>query len=803
MRIKTKILFLFVACSVSVIAEESAGGLLFTSSKEKVDKRTSLVVFGDKLRKFEEGFNISFDLSIWDSSQFGHIFRVINNRKQEVEFVFVNFYGTDRMYLDFHSPITHKSVQIPITQEDIDKKNTLHFDLIFDLKSDRASISTRDSVYICEPVGLDNPAELCFAFGLYGLNLDVPQMLIKNLSIGTEKDDLFFFPLAESGGNFASDESGKITATVKNPEWIVNRHFYWQIESELKFADQVNITYNEEDNRIYVLRKDSILCFEPRYNIVEQSKTRTDSRFDEEIFNPDLLHQNLFTDSSGSLYMFGGYSNHSYSDQISVYNSNSQRWELLNFKGDKITPRFYSAVGDGVNTDEKLIFGGFGNESGRQEHGGRNLYDLFLLDLKQKTISHLWTLKTIPETEFIPGNNLILSEDKKSFYALCYAHHIPKTAGVLYRFDLQTGDYEVSSDSILFTSEDMNTTVNLFANKELSEFYAVIRDLTEKNENRVQIYSLLSPPVSKEWLASSAYSEKSYSWLIAPLIALAVLFFGGGFLYLFVFGKKKDAEDEQALDLSGLPNKNEYEKLRQKQSAVYIFGNFTVYDRKGKDISYRFSMKLRTLFSLVLLNTDGETGITTENLTMTLWPDKDLIDGKNIRGVTVNRLRGILEDIDGITLVHQNHQWFFTFEQPFYCDYLEYAEIVQSLQTNSDPEQYPALMDRLTAVAGFGKFLVSVQDSGIDAYKSKEEEKLEQTFREYILRLYAEKQYRKVIGTAKAYFEIEALNAEILNICIKSYQKLGKKDAAKTFLKHYKQTYKKLMGEEYPETEYE
>jgi two-component SAPR family response regulator len=775
-------------------AAESAGGLLFTSSKEKVDKRTSLDIFSDKLQKFENNVSISFDLSIWDSSQFGHIFRVINNRKQEVEFVFVNFYGTDRMYLDFHSPITHKSVQIPITQEEIDRKATLHFVINFDLQADKASIILHDSVYVCSPVGLENPSFLLFAFGLYGLNLDVPELLIKNLRIVAEKDKMFFFPLNESEGGFACDSTGEIVATVRNPQWIINRHFYWQTKAAFAFRDKVNISYDKLKNHILIVDKDSVLCFDPRYDRVSRFKLDIDQGYIDNRMKNDFLHSNVFYSAAGDLYRFGGYANHTYSNQISIYNKEMNIWDPLDFRGSEITPRFYSALGDGVNVDEKLIFGGFGNETGKQEHGGHNLYDLHLLNLNQRTITHLWTLKTIPDIEFIPGNNLILSGDKKSFYALCYAHHIPKTAGYLYRFDLQNGDFSVMSDSISFTSEDMNTSVHLFYNSELNEFYAVVRDLTDKDENRVQIFSLLSPPILKAQLKQSVHLQKSYKWLFLAAIVLTV-FVGIYIIRHFISGKKKRMERHKLIEAPLLPHENKYDR-KQKQSAAYIFGSFTVYNRKGTDISYRFSLKLKTLFSLILLNTNGETGITAENLNLTLWPDKDMNEAKNIRGVTINRLRGCIEDINGITLVHQNHQYFFVFEQPFYCDWLEYSDIMQALQATAEQKQYDVLMDQLIDIVYGRKFLVSIWESVMDNYKSKEEEKLENLLRNYMIRLYSDKQYRKVISTASTFFAIDPLDAEILNICIKSYEKLGRKEEAKAFLKNYNRTHKMLTGEE-------
>jgi two-component SAPR family response regulator len=769
-----------------IYSEESLGGILFTSSAEKVDKRTSLVLFGDKLQKFEDSFTIGFDLSIWDANQFGHIFRVINKQKQEVEFVFVNFYGIDSMYLDFHSPITHKSVRIPITKEDVDKKKTLHVDIRFDLKEDKASVTLRDSTYTCTPVGLENPSYLQFSFGLYGLNLDVPQMLIGNLHIQEGKDKSFFFPLEESKGEFTCDKTGKIKAKVKNPGWIINKHFYWQEKSSFRTSGKASVTFDEADNRIVISGGDSALSYYPRYDRVEIAGITRIVPVDEQ----HLLHSNVFCSSAGDRYQFGGYSNHSYSDRISRYDKETRQWEALDFKGDRITPRFYSAVGDGVLPDEKLIFGGFGNETGKQEHSGHNFYDLYALNLKQKTITNLWRLHEMPAIEFIPGNNLILSENKKYFYAFCYAHHIPKTFGYLYRFDLQNGKYDLVSDSINFSSEGMNnTSVNLFYNKEMHEFYVVIRDFSDKNETRVLVYSLLSPSITKSQLENAAPSTKPYRILagIAALIAFLAV------AIVFVISTSSITKKPE---VSRLPREDEYDGKVQKQSAAYIFGAFTVYDRKGVDITYRFRPQLKVLFSLVLLNTKDETGISTEKLTQTLWPDKGVNEAKSARGIAINRLRNVLKDIGDIRLVHQNSQWFFTFDRSFYCDYLAYTGLLNRLQ-HAGRESYPLLMEQLHAIVRNGSFLLSIHDAGIDRYKSKEEEKLERLLKEYIFYLYKKKQYQKIISISATFFAIEPLNEEILNICIKTYDKLGKKEEAKTFLKNYKRTYHVMTGEKY------
>ncbi len=820
-------------CFLFSHSEESAGGLLFTSSSEKVDKRTSMCIFGDKLQRIEDSFNISFDLSIWDIKQFGHIFRVINEQKKEVEFVFVNFYGIDNMYLDFHSPITHKSVQIPITRESIERKELLHLDITFDLKEDKASIALNNKFYTCAPVGLTNPSFLQFAFGLYGLNLDVPQMLIRNLRIKMAKDKTRYFPLKESAGEFAYDETGKIKAHVKNPEWIVNKHYYWQKKSTFNVKNNAFVTFDDKNNRILIVTNDSIFSYNPinntkkgialtgmpeNFNLVDaicdtsgnqcylfgadssaisKSIVLTENltvNYINSSGRKNLLHHNSFFSSNDYLYQFGGYGDHTYSDKLSLFNKENLNWEVVSLAGDKITPRYYSASGDGVHPDEKLIFGGFGNETGKQEHGGHNLYDLYVLNLAKKTISNVWSLNETPKSEFIAGNNLILDKDKTHFYVFCYAHHMSKSIGHLYRFNLKDGSYEIVSDSVHITSEDMNTSVNLLYNKQMNEFYVVVKELSD-NKTTIKNYTLLSPPITKSQLENFVPDKRSGLTVTLGALLLVILILAFRFWF---FSKKKNV-NEKMINIS--TNLKPFENLASeskliRQSAVYVFGNFTAFDNKGTDISYRFSMKLKTLFALILLYSSKETGISTEKLTSSMWPDKDLNEAKNIRGVTINRLRSILADMDGIMLVHENSHWHFTFDSNFYCDYVEYSSLINRLR-NPDHESYNLLIEQLVAIVSNGGFLLNIQDQIIENYKSNEEEKIEIILSEYIQFLYRDKQYKKIIHTSSVFFAVEPIDEKILDICLKSYNKLGRNDEAKVFLSNYKKTYKMMTGTDY------
>jgi len=90
---------------------------------------------------------------------------------------------------------------------------------------------------------------------------------------------------------------------------------------------------------------------------------------------------------------------------------------------------------------------------------------------------------------------------------------------------------------------------------------------------------------------------------------------------------------------------------------------------------------------------------------------------------------------------------------------------------------------------------LNLQEAWSDSFKAKEEEKLEELLRNYIVYLYENEQYNKLIVAAQTFFGIEPLNKEILDISIKSYQRIGKKEQAQVFFARYKETYKMLMGE--------
>lgn len=826
-------LILCFACNIGFCVnakDNEASGLLFKSKTESIDERTSLDLFNGNSRCFKNDFSISFDISIWDIQRFGYILRLINEKQEEISFVFVNFRGESNLYFDFNSGITNKSIQIPILKSKLARGQWLNVKLHFDPALDQASIHILEQTYVCENVGLSVLTDLRFVFGLYGINLDVPAMALRNIKIEEKNQVNYFFPLNEAEGNHVHDGKGRKLGYVKNPIWLLKKHHNWELIASFMSESSAGVTYNRKAHELMVINRDSINIFNPRtlqyskhnYDTAPFSITSGEAIYSEkkdkcyvynlndekpETFsfmtidmherkidyvgdpnlNNKLHHHNVFFDTNeDTLYIFGGYGNFNYSNKLYRYEQTTDNWVEVPVSGDTITPRFFAAAGKGKDDSELLIFGGFGNESGRQELGGRNLYDLISLDIKSKSAKKRWENNTIGEL-FVPCGNLIVNQDNTHFYTLCYPHHLARTELKLYKFSIADGSYEIVSNAIPVLSEEINTSVYLFYDDFLQEYYAVIREFATKTNSEIRIHSLTDPPLTADALIN--YPNKiplSYYWIVIPIIVLIVV--------VILLFKRKRKQDENDVNIFTEQSRIIHEDIIKK-NAIYVLGDFLVFDKNGMDITYRFSTKLRFLFSIILFNSDNNIGISTEKLTADLWPDRELTEAKNIRGVTVNHLRNVIADMEGIELIHKNSRWHFAFTESFYCDYTQSVLLAQAALASQN--EVAEQLDKLLNTIQRGNLFFGLEASWLDNYKSEYENLIEATLRRYINISYRNKDYKKAVDLIKAFFMIDPLNEEILVIAIKSLRKLNKVQQSQAVFSHFCTRYNELMGEKY------
>jgi len=831
---------------MSLMAENTINdsGLLFKTSQELIEYRTSLDLYNGNYQKMVDSFSVRFDISIEDINSFGYIFRLVNKNQEEISLVFVPYRKDNNLYFDFNSDITNSAIHIPVSKEILKTGKWFPVRIHFDLIKDEAVVNIQEKSCTCTHVGIHNPDSFKFIFGLYGINLDVPKMALKDIAITKNNNKTEVFPLNESQGNIVFNNRGIAKGYVKNPIWLINRHYEWEKAAEFSSVCTAGIAYNTKTDEALIINPDSVSVFNVSshfqttvktvripFKIVSGEAIYNSAKnccyvytFDDSIYNrtsfatvdfnsqPPLVtsgyatinnrlhHHNVFLSENGQdLYVFGGYGKFTYSNAIYKFNPFSDRWDSLAFTGDTICPRFFAASGKGLNPNEILIYGGFGNQSGNQELGGKNLYDLYQIGLTSQTIKKLWEQK-ITNERFVPCGNLILDHGKKYFYTLCYPHHIAKTELKLYKFSIKDGSYEVVSNAIPIQSEKIETEVFLFFDESLQEFIAVKREYVSPEKSSICIYSLYYPPVSLTQLNINQPSPEASGYL---LIVLLPLFLIAVFIYFIFFIRKKKREDKKKMEedfnsdfyMGKIQSISEEKQPVKKRNSLYVLGNFMAFDKKGKDITYRFSVKLQSLVAAILLSQKIENGITTQKLTSDLWPDKKTKDAKNIRGVTINHLRSILEDMEGIQLVYDNSKWFFSIDDDFYCDYLHTLKIIADI-----PERnaHGDLIQQLAELIKRGSLFRNTETEWIDDYKQKYETEIEQLLTGQLQTEYNQGNYPNALNLSDALFVIDPLSEKVLFVTIRILKKTGKIEHSQNLYNRFSLRYKTIMGENYP-----
>jgi len=154
------------------------------------------------------------------------------------------------------------------------------------------------------------------------------------------------------------------------------------------------------------------------------------------------------------------------------------------------------------------------------------------------------------------------------------------------------------------------------------------------------------------------------------LILIAIFSFIG-----FKIQRRKSSQLSPADKIRNL-DKTIYKK--PESNYIQLFGDFKVLDKDGNEITSQFTPKLKQLFLIILLYSQrSKNGISTQELTDILWKGHSSQSAKNSRGVTIRKLRLILESLDTVQINFHIDRWSMVFGGPIYCDYVECLNLLK------------------------------------------------------------------------------------------------------------------------------
>jgi len=796
-------------------------GLNFKSHEVPKDERTSLNLIPGKPIYLKGGFTLEFDLKLQETS-FGYVFRIILNDSTSLDmFVFSN-YGKISFVLN--------NAPLPSLVSEMDIKKCSLYDgwakvsVKVGKQSIKCSINNQSTNFNRSLTDFDID-KIFFGANKYKsfFTSDVPLMTVRKILLKDKHGSIVRnWSLAKHGNRVVFDLTGGHPAQVENGVWEIDKHIHWQKELELTINQSFpQIATDTLSNRVFVATVDSLYILNIKSNTIQKIKVAGGEPFLESssylIFNhltkqlisynnnqPEFItfdfatnrwsaspknknlsiqHHNRFIDKEDNkLVLFGGYGKFKYNSILATHNINGGVWSFYDFS-KKIPPRYLASLGN-MGNGKFLIFGGFGSESGYQEQGPHNYYDLFQLDINQKTCNKLGELKA-PQDHYNFGNSMVIYSDK--FYTLAYRNDLQKSNIRLLEVDTKTLDYKIYEDSIPYCFLDRDSYCDLYLSNNKTLYAIVLQRNVRTIPFTIRIYSLAFAPLNMiNVLQQNAEINEGRTYLITGFCMIIL------FIMVFIYIKKKIRSKDSDL----IPTQVNEISLPEKASACILFlGDFIILDKNGVNISTSFTLITKQLLAACLLDfyTYGN-GLTSRRLEEILWFDMDKASATNNRNVNIRKLRLLLDQIGAITMIKDSNFWEINIGDGSFCDYKEVISLLNDAKKKKLVDKN--VVTKIVELSKSGTLLPDFDFEWIDKYKSHYSYLLIEVLMKAAEQPEIANDLKLLVDLSQVILIHDKIDEEAIQIKCRSLYKLGQKGLSKQCFDRFCADYKQILNEE-------
>jgi len=797
-------------------------GLIFASRETAPEKRTVLDLTPDGPLCLSDSFQINFDISFVPGKErySGYVFRIIDKNNENIDLLFD---GRDRLFKVVYKE-KFTTIVFPASVFNWNK---------FSLRYDgHTGISFwLNGKFVARSPDLFKDLCLRIFFGAnyyHGFrNTDLPSMEIRNLEVDGGSVTKYFWPLNELEGDIATDSISNKKATVLNPLWVRSQHERWDAAESFTVKGNPSIAFDRVTERLFVVNNDSLYTYDtrtkqltavplgkPENKLPEGNQSIYDPKA-RKLYNfyidrkhisvydsaaaqwePELSadrsltaywHVNKFISGYDScLYIIGGYGYNKYKNtiqRVDLYRHTwdtmkARGWDTVKVTGDYFEPRYLSALGQNAAGDTAYLLGGYGSQSGDQMLSPGYYYDFFVFDVRNRRMQKRFTLKE-PEDHFVFANSLVINNADHSYYALTYPKDRFDTRLRLIKGSLTEPSYQLLGDEIPYWFNDAKSFSDLFYCSGSQLLMAVTLRHLEDQTVRLNIYTIAVPPDAPA--VAVAATRRGDRYIVVGL-GLALLL--GGVL-VFRWRRSRGPHAPVVVhapiqpDAPATPG-----EAPAPKPGIFLFGNFTVIDREGIDITNLFTPLLKELFLLILVYTiKYEKGVTLEKLNETLWSNMDEKNAKNNRAVNIGKLKSILEKLGDCTLKKETGRWVFVFNaQEVSVDFAQFQL---------------AQMDQLLQLVQRGAFLAQENYEWLDDIKSDISNTTLEVLQKFSATLSVADHAELLINIANAIFFFDELNEPALAMKCKSLVFLGRHAIARNVFEKFSSKYKDIYGEEF------
>ncbi|SIN65886.1 kelch repeat-containing protein [Chitinophaga niabensis] len=794
-------------------------GLIFSSFEVVQEKRTSLDLGAGTPQCLGEDFELAFDLSFLPEhpAYFGYVFRLINARHQNIDLLYSPREG------GFNVVFGESMTGIGFKIDSASLADQWHS---FKLRVNKGEISFQVNGKLVSKAKVELKDD-CFRIVFGACNepefksTDLPPMQVRNISIAIDQETKYFWPLRETKGYVSIDSLRDKKANVTNPIWITPLYQQWQSVYNRTVKGNAAVAFDAAREEVVITAKDSIYRFPVKngtmqttailspehfllrgslsfvqpethqlYNFYLDKQWATPFREDQQTWEQpfpsadvtEYWHANKFYfPAQGRLYILGGYGQLTYKNKVHTYNFISHKWDSVQVKGDPYTPRYLAALG--TKGDDVYILGGYGSTTGEQILNPKYLYDLLRFDPKANTIKKIFALDP-PKDAFVFANSMVIIDE--NYYALTFPKDRFDSRLQLIRGSLKHNQYQALGDTIPYAFKDNRSYADLYYCANSKKLVAVTLLTDDNKTTDVKIYTIAFPPNALTIPAHSNAAVK-VNWWYYP-VGLLLLAFA---LWLS-FRKRERKRRVKAT----LPEPEKVVKHKERPS-VFLFGNFSVTDAEGVDITRQFTPLLKELFLLIMIySVKYGHGISVENLNEILWNDKSDKDAKNNRSVNMLKLKTILGKLGNCSFKKESGKWVFQYPpEEIYIDLAIFYELVRNREgINKDQ------IRQLLQIVSRGAFLHQTEYTWLDDIKSDISGKVLDVLIYAGSTLTTPADAELLIEIANAIFNFDQVNEQALQMKCKTLNALGRHSIARNTYEKFAKDYRHMYDEDFPQS---
>jgi two-component SAPR family response regulator len=232
---------------------------------------------------------------------------------------------------------------------------------------------------------------------------------------------------------------------------------------------------------------------------------------------------------------------------------------------------------------------------------------------------------------------------------------------------------------------------------------------------------------------------------------------------------------------------------KPQRNYIQLFGDFKVLDKEGKDITSLFTPKLKQLFMIILCYSQrNKNGISTKELTDILWMGHSSQSAKNSRGVTMRKLRLLLESLDSVQIQFHVDRWSMVFGGEVYCDYVECVNLLKREKVHDNHFNL-----RFYHIIQEGELFKGESYDWLDDFKGFIGNNIVDILLKFINELNLQNDTELILSLAERILESDPVNDQALSYKLKALIRLNNYNLAKFTFDRFGGLYEEMYGEKF------